>query len=278
MTTVIESPRNERIKTLVRLRDRRERDRTGMTLVDGAREIRRAIEAGVRIEAVYGSTTLATDPETARAVEALHDAGLPILAVAPVAFERIAYGERTDGLVALVETPRTDLAVLADRGLPSEPLIVVIDGVEKPGNVGAIVRSADGAGADALIVTDPGTDLYNPNAIRASIGTIFRLGPVRATPEATAAWLATHRIRVVVARLAAAEPYETTDLTGPLALVVGSEATGVGATWTTPDVAGVRLPMLGVADSLNVSVAAAILLYEARRQRGVSDPRLPPGR
>ena len=143
--------------------------------------------------------------------------------------------------------------------------------MEKPGNLGAVLRSADGAGVDALVASDPRTDLFNPNAIRASLGTIFAV-PLAAGPTPDVLdWLRERRIRIVVARVDGPERYSTADLTGPLAIVLGSEAEGLGEAWSGPNVTAVRLPMLGVADSLNVSAAAAVLLYEARRQRG--DPR-----
>lgn len=261
--TEIASTANERVKAVVRLRDRRERDRTGLTVVDGAREVRRAIEAGVEVESLYVVDPVAAGDATA-ALEAAVARGIRPWTVSAVVAERLAFGDRPDGIVAVVRRPEATLASIA---LPADPLVVVIDGVEKPGNVGAILRTADGAGADAVIVTDPATDLYNPNAIRASIGTIFALRPVVATADETRAFLVAHGIRIVAARVDGDRRHSDADLRGPLAIVVGSEATGLGAAWAAPGVEAVRLPMHGAADSLNVSVAAAILLYEARRQR-----------
>jgi len=166
--------------------------------------------------------------------------------------------------VAVIRTPATRIEELE---LPSEPLIVVVEAVEKPGNLGAIIRSADGAGADALITADPRTDLFNPNAIRASLGTIFAV-PIAVAPSAVAiAWLRSAGIRIVVARVDGSLPYTEANLRGPLAIVLGSEAHGLAGAWSGPDIEAVHLPMRGMADSLNVSAAAAILLYEARRQR-----------
>lgn len=259
----IASTANDRVKAVARLRDRRERDRTGLTVVDGAREIRRAIEAGVGVETLF---TVDPPPpgDAAAALAAAGAAGVRVTSVSPAVAERLAFGGRSDGIVAVVRVPPTDLASLS---LPDEPLIVVIDGVEKPGNVGAILRTADGAGADAVILTDPATDLYNPNAIRSSIGTIFSLRPVIATAREARRTLTVAGVRIVAARVDAPRFHTAADLTGPLAIVVGSEAEGLGAAWSGDDVLPVRLPMLGRADSLNVSVAAAVLLYEARRQR-----------
>ena len=144
---------------------------------------------------------------------------------------------------------------------------MVVEGVEKPGNLGAILRSADGAGADALIAADPRTDLFNPNAIRASLGTVFTVPVAAATTSEVMAWLRARGIGLVVARVDGATVHTAADLAGPVAIVLGSEAHGLTGTWDGPDVRAVRLPMLGSADSLNVSAAAAVLLYEARRQR-----------
>ena len=144
---------------------------------------------------------------------------------------------------------------------------MVVEGVEKPGNLGAVLRSADGAGADAVIAADPRTDLFNPNAVRASQGTVFASRSRRATSTRRARVAAHPGRAVVTARVDAALPYSDADLRGPVAIVLGSEATGLTDAWSGDDVVAVRLPMRGVADSLNVSIAAAVLLYEARRQR-----------
>jgi TrmH family RNA methyltransferase len=167
--------------------------------------------------------------------------------------------------VAIVATPT---AGLADVILPQDPLVVVAEGIEKPGNLGAVIRTADGAGASAVIAADPRTDLFNPNAIRASLGTIFAMPVVAASSAETLAWLIGHGIRPVAARVDAPAAYTDVDLRGPLAIVLGSEAGGLSAVWTDPTVVPVAIPMHGIADSLNVSIAAAVLLYEARRQRG----------
>jgi TrmH family RNA methyltransferase len=177
----------------------------------------------------------------------------------------VAFGQRSDGVVAVVAAPTGSLEELVP---PEHPLVVVAEGIEKPGNLGAIIRTADGAGADAVIAADPRTDLFNPNAIRASLGTIFGLPVVSAATSATLDWLVDHGIRPVAARPDAALTYTEADLRGPLAIVLGSEAGGLGEGWTDSRVQPVAIPMRGIADSLNVSIAAAILLYEARRQRG----------
>ena len=263
MTPDITSPSNERIKAAVRLRDRDERDRTGLTIVDGTREIARALDAGVRIETAFVCEVLLS-PTGRALVDRLTTGGSPIQKTSEVAFRKLAFGDRTEGVVAIVRQPPH---ALGDLKLPGEPLVVVLEGVEKPGNLGAVLRSADGAGADALLAADPATDLFNPNTIRASIGTIFSMPIATGTSADVRRFLADRNLRVVAARPDAAVDYTRADLTGPLAILLGSEATGLTDAWSGRGVSAVRVPMAGIADSLNVSIAAAILLYEARRQR-----------
>ena len=265
----IDSPANPRIRAAVALRERREREATGLTLVDGGREARRAIEAGVEVETAFVCTPLLTSEDAREAVNALGRARgrRELVAVSERAFGKLAYGDRSDGIV-LVVRPR--VRRLEELELPAEPLVVVTEDVEKPGNVGAILRSADGAGADAVVAVG-GTDLFNPNVIRASVGTVFSV-PVAAAPASeVAAWLRDRGLRIVATRVDAPLLHVDADLRGPLALVLGAEATGLSDAWTGPDIEAVRLPMEGVADSLNVSAAAAVLLYEAWRQRRRAD-------
>jgi TrmH family RNA methyltransferase len=264
---LLASPSNPRIKSVARLRDRGERESTGLTLVDGVREVRRALESGVeRVDVVeaFVCEPLLAGEDARVALDLLRERGVPITATTEPAFTKIAFGDRVEGLVAVIRAPNRGLEDLA---LPDEPLLVVVEGVEKPGNLGAILRSADGAGADALIAASPRTDLANPNVIRASSGTIFSMPTAAAATTEVIDWLVDRRIRAIAARVDAERPYTDADLTGSVAIVLGSEAEGLTDAWRAADALTVRLPMLGVADSLNVSVAAAVLLYEARRQR-----------
>jgi RNA methyltransferase, TrmH family len=262
----IASPSNPRIRAAVRLRDRGEREQRGLTIVDGARELRRAIEAGATIDEAFVCAPLVRTSDAEGALAALRSARVPLVSVTQAAFEKLAFGDRSDGLLALVRIPDTRLEKLA---LPAAPLLVVIEAVEKPGNLGAALRSADGAGADAVIAADPRTDIFNPNAIRASLGTVFTVAVAAASTRDVIAFLRDRAIRVIAARVDATTLYTDVDLRGPVAIALGSEAEGLSDAWSAADVTPVRLPMLGVADSLNVSVSAAILLYEARRQRGI---------
>lgn len=258
------SPSNPRLKSAARLRDRRERQSRGRTLVDGAREVRRALDAGVEVVEAFVCEPLLAGEDARAALDALAARRVQVTTTTEAAFAKLAFGDRAEGIVAVVRTPSLELA---DLQLPAKPLIVVVEGVEKPGNLGAVLRSADGAGADALVAASPQTDLANPNVIRASAGTIFSV-PLAAAPAVDVlAWLRQRGIRVVAARVDADDLYTDADLTGPLALALGSETDGLTAVWQADDIATIRLPMHGVADSLNLSVSAAILLYEARRQR-----------
>ena len=266
--SAITSLTNLRVKAAVRLRDRRERDATGTTIVDGGRELLRALNRGVGVVEAFVTPGLIRDPDARAALDRLEATGAPIVDVSPAVLAKIAFGDRSDGIVAIVNTPQVTLAELEVR---SDALVVVVEGVEKPGNLGAILRSADGAGADAVIAADPRTDLFNPNAIRASLGTIFSLPVATGSITEVLAWLDERGIRPIAAHLEALTSYADADFRGPLAIVLGSEAQGLSNAWDRPSVVRIRIPMLGAADSLNVSVAAGILLFEARRQRDMRE-------
>lgn len=260
----ISSLTNPLVKGAVRLRDRRERDRTGLTIVDGARELLQALDHGVTIAEALLCDELITSAEAEDAARRLRIADVSTTQVSPKVMAKVAFGDRSDGVVALIHAPNTSLALLSP---PRLPLIVVVEALEKPGNLGAILRTSDGAGADAVIAADPLTDVFNPNAIRASLGTIFSIPLATATTAATLAWLGANGIRPIAARVEAVQHYTEVDLRGPIAIVLGSEAGGLSEAWDEAHADFVSIPMLGAADSLNVSAAAAILLYEARRQR-----------
>jgi TrmH family RNA methyltransferase len=255
------------VKSWLRLRDRRERERTGLTLVDGLREIDRALAANALIEEVVVGPAAETSAEGRALSERLAGVGIRLVRVSAAVVERLAFGDRAEGLVAVVRVPSL---ALDDLDLPAEPLVAVLEGLEKPGNLGAILRSADGAGADAVLVADPRTDPFNPNAIRASAGTIFSMPMAIGSSVSIHDWCRERGLRVVAARVDGAVAHTDADLRGGCAVVLGNEADGLGAVWRGPEVVTVRLPMLGRADSLNVSVAGAVLLYEARRQRDLA--------
>ena len=261
----ITSLQNPRVREAVRLRDRRHREKQGRILIDGARELRRAIAAGVKLVETFVCEPLCQGDDARHVLASLPECGGESFEVSPAVFEKLAFGQRTEGVLGVAETPRPTLESLMISS--PMPLIAVLEGVEKPGNVGAVLRSADAAGVSAVLVADPKTDLYNPNAIRASLGTIFTT-PVRAAGgDETLAWLRRRKMQIVAARVDGSVPYTEADYRVPTAIVLGSEATGLTPLWTGDDIRAVRLPMLGRADSLNISVTAAVLFYEALRQR-----------
>jgi TrmH family RNA methyltransferase len=260
----ITSTQNPRFKSARALRgasDRREQKRL---LVDGAREISRALQSGVKaVEAWVAVETMRSDAAHA-AMVALRAAGAEIIEATPQLLAKLAYGDRDDGIVAVLKQPPSGLAQL---DLPETPLIAVVDQVEKPGNLGALLRSADGAGIDAVIATDPVSDIWNPNAIRASLGTIFSLSVATCSAIEALEYLRGLDVSIITARVEAEHEYDAIDLKGGTAIVVGSEQAGLDDAWKGDDITAVSIPMLGVADSLNVSASAAVLFYEARRQR-----------
>jgi TrmH family RNA methyltransferase len=266
----ITSTANLRVKAVVRLRDRRERETTGLTIVDGVRELSRAIDAGIEVVEAFVADALVRTDDSRKVRDRLIAERAPVTDASPSVLERIAFGDRTDGIVAVVRMPRPTLDDIALPAAERAALIAVIEGVEKPGNLGAILRSADGAGLDAVVVADARTDLGNPNVIRASLGTVFARPIVAAPTSEIVAWLTANGLAIVAARVDGAASYTGADLTRPVAIVLGSEAHGLSDAWTATQVEAVRLPMLGQADSLNLSAAAAVLFYEAVRQRALA--------
>ncbi len=260
----ISSPQNPRIKAVVRLRESRVRRRERRIVIDGIREIGRAAAAGFPLVEVYAGDDAALNPAVHSLLEAAGAAGAELFEVPLAVLGKISYGERTEGIVAVAEWPDRSLDSLPEA---ENPLIVVLEGIEKPGNLGAVIRTADGAGATAVIAAEGNTDLYNPNAIRASLGTIFSLPILSAGNEETLAWLRRREIPMFAARVDGRIAWHAAALAGPAALVLGSEAEGLSTAWHGEDITAVSLPMLGAADSLNVSATAAVLLYEAVRQR-----------
>ncbi len=265
---ILTSHRNPRFRDALALRESSERRKRHQILVDGAREIERAIAGGVRpVEAwVSFASVDGSGKEAQSALAAVRDAGSPLVEVSADLITRLSYGDRDDGLVLVAETPPVSIDRLQ---LGPSALIAVVEGVEKPGNLGAILRSADGAGVDALILADPGTDPFNPNVIRASLGTVFSVPVAVASSGVVLEWLIRRSVRIVAARVDGSVDYTDADLSGSVAIALGSEARGLSDAWAELATVAVRLPMLGIADSLNVSATAAVLFYEALRQRRV---------
>jgi TrmH family RNA methyltransferase len=225
------------------------------------------LSGGAVLREAFLLPELLVEPEAQALRERLDEESVPATEIGREAFEKLAYGDRLAGVVAVAETP---LRTLAELRLPAEPIIAVVEGVEKPGNLGAILRTADGAGVSAVIVAESATDLFNPNIIRASIGTVFAVPVSVASTSEVLAWLRDRGIEIIAARVDASLNYTQADYRGAVAIALGSEARGLSDAWRELARASVHVPMLGVADSLNVSVTAAVLLYEALRQRRAS--------
>ena len=260
----ITSLSNPRIKDLVRLRNHRGPAAESEILIDGVREIARATDAGVEPVETYYCAEYATEPDAMELLARLRKKGSQVIDTSAAVFDKIRYGDRTGGIVAVAARPRRTLADIDPR---KATLVCVIEGLEKPGNLGAILRSADGAGVGALLVIDPVIDTYNPNAIRASIGTIFSVAVIELDAASAFEWLTKNKFKLIATRPQSSQRYTDADLTGNTAVILGSESKGLSNFWNRPEVASVSIPMAGIADSLNVATTASIMFYEAARQR-----------
>jgi TrmH family RNA methyltransferase len=278
----ISSLQNPRVKQLVKLRDRRPRDEAGVFLVEGYREIRRALEKNVALTELYFSRDWFLGENEPALIEQARAAGAQLFELTKETFAKVAYRERPDGLLAVAPQWRKTLADLDEivgRGLPPtsgvEPVgrkarptfLLVVEAIEKPGNLGTILRSAEAAGCDAVIVCDPVTDIFNPNVVRASTGVLFSVPLVVAESTQVHAWLKAKKVRTIATTPAAETLYTSADLRGPLAVIMGSEQYGLSDFWLKNSDVPVRIPMAGQADSLNVAMATIITLFEAVRQR-----------
>lgn len=267
---LITSLQNPRIKQLMLLQQKSsERRRTGLFVVEGQRELEHCLEAGYQIDSVFRCPDLMAPSALLLSPPSSPKGNVSTFDVSPQVYAKIAYRGSTEGLMAVVRARNLTLADLPQK---SHPLYIVLESVEKPGNLGAVLRSADAAQADAVIVCDPLTDLYNPNLIRSSIGAIFTVPCVACTSEACISWLKSHDVRILTAQLQDSRLYYDTDMCCGTAIVMGTESTGLSDTWRQAANAHIRIPMLGRLDSLNVSVSAAILLFEAVRQRSAPKP------
>lgn len=258
----ITSSQNPQIKEVVKLRTERQRKKQQRILVDGVREISRAAAAGFELESLFVCEE--------RSAEYLDDSFWSKVHprrgyhVSPEVFPKIAFGDRNEGVVAVFVEKQIQLS---DLSLGTSPLILVLDGIEKPGNVGAVFRTASAAGVDAVILTNAFCHPFNPNAVRASLGTVFELPFVVETVPAVTGFFEERQIRVVTTRVDTEVDYTGVDYAQPIAVVLGSEAHGVSQPWREFD--GVTIPMTRSVDSLNISATAAIIAFEARRQRSL---------
>lgn len=261
-TEYITSAQNPKIKELLALQEKsRTRREKGLFAVEGRRELGHCLDAGYKARTLFVCRDIISQPDLDAITGKIH---CSIIEIPAHLYDKIAYRGGTEGIIAEVECePRT----LNNLKLQENPLIVVLEAVEKPGNLGAILRSADAAGADAVIVCDPLTDIYNPNLIRSSIGAVFSRQIALASSEEAIVWLKSHGIQILTAQLQDSVWYYDTDMRSGTAIIMGTESTGLTDIWRKAADSHIKIPMLGSLDSLNVSVSAAILLYEAVRQR-----------
>lgn len=259
----ITSRHNPKIRELLSLRDKRHRDQTGLFLIEGYRELSRAVDHEVDMRSVFICPELFLGKHEGDLIGRVQ---APLFRVPAHLFETLSYRDRPDGLIGIAQQMPWTLAHLQ----PEDPcLYVIAESIEKPGNLGTILRSSDGVGARGLIVCDRCTDLYNPNVVRASVGTLFTLPVVQATTEETIAWLRDHGIQIIAATPSASVCYTDAPITSRVAMVVGAEQVGLSPRWLQEADMLVSIPMKGVADSLNVATAATLLLYDwLRRSKG----------
>ena len=267
---MITSLQNPKVKEVVLLQEKaREREKTGLFPVEGLREVSACITSGFEIDSLFLCDEIMNGTSFPAGI-----AEEKIFHVSPKVYDKIAYRSSTEGILALVKARHTTLEDLHNLISPEasdsktrQPLIIVAETVEKPGNLGAILRTADAVGATAVIFANPKTDLYNPNLIRASLGGVFTQTIVCCKSEEAIAFLKSHGIKIYTAQLQDSVPYYGTDMREACAIALGSEADGISDIWRKASDRKIMIPMLGRLDSLNVSVSAAILCYEALRQR-----------
>lgn len=259
---LITSTQNPRIKALKGLQKRRERDSSGLIMIEGIREVERAASAGTVIRelfvcpAISGTASLEMLP-----------AGTPTTELSKHVYSKVAYRGSSEGIIAVAQRPATSMESFRKSTGLRTPLILVLDGIEKPGNLGAIIRTADGAGVTGIVVTGSGTDIYSPNVIRSSLGTVFQMNMLEISRGDAVTWMTGSGLDIITSTPAAELLYPEADYTRACAIVVGSEDRGACRKLIEASGTLIRIPMSGIADSLNASASASILLYEAVRQR-----------
>ncbi len=265
--SIITSLQNPRVKAAVSLRQRRSRDEAEAILIDGVRELERALAGGIQVRELFHCPEMTSESGLSDLLERTRPAGALMTAVARHVMDKLSYGDRSEGILAIAARPDTALPDLP-RDRPA--LVAVIERLEKPGNLGAILRSADAAGVDLVIAADPVTDIFGPNVIRSSVGTVFTVPLAEASTARVLEWLAAQGCQIVAALPEGGRNYTEIDLTGPTAIALGAEADGLTEPWRHAGILPATIPMLGVADSLNVSITAALFFYEALRQRSAA--------
>lgn len=262
------SLQNPQVKQLIHLRDRHARDETSLFLIEGYREVLRAADAGWKIDKLMTCPELFLGSNEGALIQRLASRGTQVITCTDKVFHKMSYRDRPDGLLGIAPQKKMtfdDLEKTIKKG--QHPFYVVAEAIEKPGNLGTILRSSDAAGVTGLIVCDRCTDIYNPNVVRASVGTLFTVPTIEAEGEETLKWLKKQGISILAATPEAAFEFTEVDLNRPLAIAVGTEQLGLSDRWMKEADLQVRIPMNGVADSLNVAMATTLLLYEVNRQR-----------
>lgn len=259
----ITSLQNTKIKNITRLSKSKERKEQNLFIIEGARELMLAISAGYIIETVFVCPALFEKTDYPDVLKSLSEH--KIFEVSQPVFEKVAYREGSDGLLTVAKPQRHGLS---DLRLSSNPFIIILESVEKPGNLGAILRTADAAKADAVVVCDPATDLYNPNVVRSSVGCLFSVATAVCSSQEALDFMKANGIKTFAAELQASQWYQDTDFRSPSAIIMGTEADGLTDFWLQHADERVKIPMRGKIDSLNVSVSTAVLTFEAMRQRG----------
>lgn len=264
---IITSNQNPRVKGVVKLRDRSERDSKQLFLIEGYRELLRAVDSKWEISTLYYCPELFLGSNENALIDRIRKTGTPTFLCSRETFTKMAYRDRPDGLLAEAPQRHPTLQSLPKHPLP---LYLIAEAIEKPGNLGTILRSADAVGATAVIVCDRCTDIYNPNVVRASVGTLFTIPVIETSSEAAIQWLRKNNITILAATPSAQTLFTNSHMKQPLAIAVGTEQLGLSPLWMEQADLQVAIPMLGIADSLNVATATTLLLYEALRQRSLS--------
>lgn len=262
--TLITSRQNPHVKQIIRLKKRTERDETGLFLIEGYREILRATEGDITLNTLYITPEYFLGSNEETLINTIKAQGAEIITCTKEVFSKFSYRDRPDGLMAVAKKPQQSLEKLLQK---DNPLLIVAEGIEKPGNLGTILRSLDAAGGDGLLLADKGTDLYNPNVVRASIGTLFSMPSVEISSIEALQRLKENNIKIVAATPSAETLYTEADLTGPIAIAMGCEQLGLSQLFMDEADVKIKIPMLGAADSLNVAMATTLMLFEAVRQR-----------
>ena len=259
---IITSKNNLKVKNLLHLQKASERRQQNIFVIEGVKEVEKALKSGYHFDTVFFDPSILRDPQLIEKISSLNEP--KIFQVTTEVFEKMAYREGSGGIIVLSKPRQHELK---DLVLSENPLVLVVESIEKPGNMGAIYRTADAAGIDAIIICDPKTDLYNPNAVRASLGCVFTVPTALTTTQEAIKYLNYNNIAIYSTYLNAAVPYNEVDFTKASAVVMGTESTGISRAWVEASSANIIIPMRGEADSLNVGISAAIVVFEAARQR-----------